>query len=366
MKQKSLLFTLCVLGASCLQIVDADHPYQPRATEATGGMAGAGGTSNTGGTGGMPKVECTVDGDCDDKNPCTTETCTPNHLCVPTSVADGPVGTQQPGDCHSITCLAGKLDSVIDAMDVLNDLNPCTADTCVNGNPMSMAEMDGKMCSLGGNAGICKMGTCEITCQPGTTKCDDMNPCTTDGCDAMTGKCTTTNLDGVPPPGVADSPTDCKKHVCMAGQDTLVDANSEMPDDGKECTTDACMGGIPTFTPKPQNSTCTQGGGTTCDALGNCQKGLGLACAMSVECLSGMCVDGVCCDTVCDTPCHSCNVMGSIGTCLEDPLYTMDCQPNYVCSSDGLCKKANGQMCAVSGECASYKCVGSAMKFCMP
>lgn len=35
------------------------------------------------------------------------------------------------------------LTDVIDMMDVHDDLNPCTADTRVNGAPMSTAEYDG-------------------------------------------------------------------------------------------------------------------------------------------------------------------------------------------------------------------------------
>ncbi len=82
--------------------------------------------------------ECTVDADCDDRNPCTTDACDPaTGACVNTAV-----------DC--------------------DDRNPCTTDAC---DPAT--------------------GACVNT----AVDCDDQNPCTTDACDRATGACVNTAVD---------------------------------------------------------------------------------------------------------------------------------------------------------------------------
>jgi hypothetical protein len=42
----------------------------------------------------------------------------------------------------------------------------------------------------------------------------------------------------------------------------------------------------------------------------------GLPCIDNADCISGNCVDDVCCNTVCNLPGQTCDMEGSVGTCL--------------------------------------------------
>jgi MYXO-CTERM domain-containing protein len=123
---------------------------------------------------------CNADGDCDDKDPCTTDKCS------------GPGGT-----CQMPAPIMGccKVDADCD------DKNACTKDTC----PMA-----GGMCAQAKIMGCCNAAG----------DCDDMNACTSDKCSGPGGMCASTPIMGC-----------CK-----------VDADC---DDKNPCTTDTCgMGGV--------------------------------------------------------------------------------------------------------------------------
>ncbi len=64
---------------------------------------------------------------------------------------------------------------------------------------------------------------------------------------------------------------DCQLNVCNgACSTTNVPDNSDLPDDGNQCTTDLCTGGVPSHGFEPVGTVCTQNGGSMCDGLGNC------------------------------------------------------------------------------------------------
>src|SRR5690606_29993232 len=50
-----------------------------------------------------------------------------------------------------------------------------------------------------------------------------------------------------------DEPGNCKATVCTAGQPGFVADDLDLPDDGVECTIDACEQGTPKFTALPTN-----------------------------------------------------------------------------------------------------------------
>src|SRR5206468_3316731 len=116
---------------------------------------------------------------CDDSNPCTTDTCDGLGGCLHAAVTNGTAcsdGNPCNGNetCQAGTCTAGPGP-------ICNDNNPCTADSCdtllgcrnvavINGTPCS----DGDACN-GGET--CQTGVCI----PGTApNCNDNNPCTAD------------------------------------------------------------------------------------------------------------------------------------------------------------------------------------------
>jgi hypothetical protein len=76
----------------------------------------------------------------------------------------------------------------------------------------------------------------------------------------------------------------------------------------------------------------------------------GASCSSKETCQSGSCSQGVCCDTTCAF-CHSCNLPGSIGTCIVAPLGTdplNDCEPG----DPAMCIRS-GQ-CDGKGSCGPY------------
>jgi hypothetical protein len=131
--------------------------------------------------------------------------------------------------------------------------------------------------------------------------CDDQNPCTEDAC--TDGACVST-------PGadrLLDDPTpgDCETDACEAGE--LVDAplDTDIRDDGQDCTIDSCEDGHAVHTLKPDDTPCTVGGE------------------------AGFCSGGVCAGVECDeqTPCpddgnpcteDSCDLVA--GECVFAPL----------------------------------------------
>ena len=143
---------------------------------------------------GTPAIACVEDGDCDDCNVCTTDTCDQVLGCTSTAIP-GCDPCASAGDCA--------------------DGNPCTDDVCdcgacqnppvINGTPC----LDGFVCN---GTEVCLDGMC----MPGTYPClSDFNLCTFDYCSEETMACEHEPLTG----------TAC--------------------DDGDACTTvDACLDGV--------------------------------------------------------------------------------------------------------------------------
>ncbi len=136
---------------------------------------------------------CKVDGDCNDNDPCSTDTCTVatgkcTHAAAAAGVACDDGNACTTGEkCNTSACVPGVAV-------VCNDNNPCTDDSCdvVLGcvyTPNKLACDDANACTVGD---VCAAGKCV----PGTAKnCDDTNSCTTDSCVPASG-CKNTVLAG--------------------------------------------------------------------------------------------------------------------------------------------------------------------------
>ncbi|MEY3013504.1 MAG: hypothetical protein RIT45_2239, partial [Pseudomonadota bacterium] len=159
---------------------------------------------------GANNCECKTDADCkDDGNLCNGTLVCQSNKCVTDPAT---VVVCDPG--ADTGCLVATCDPKT------GDCSP----TAVNeGKPCG----DGNACTLGNTCakGVCADGS--------TAKCDDGDACTTDACDAKTGACSTTPIEG-----------------CV----TCVDVSA--CDDKDPCTADACKGGL-----------CTH------DAIAGCSKG---------------------------------------------------------------------------------------------
>ncbi|MES1177064.1 MAG: hypothetical protein ABUL62_22270 [Myxococcales bacterium] len=186
------------------------------------------GTSNgVCGKGGIARAACT------DTNPCTTDSCTTGVCTHPaaapgTTCADGnPCNGAE--TCTGTVCTPGTLLSC-------DDQKPCTDDSCNPATGCEHKDNDSNTCSDGNDCSTgdhCAAGVCMPTSGP---NCNDMNPCTSDGCDVATGKCQNEKL--------ADTAKCDTGNKCLQGQ-TCTDGKcgGGTPldcDDGKTCTTDSC------------------------------------------------------------------------------------------------------------------------------
>ncbi len=94
-----------------------------------------------------------------------------------------------------------------------------------------------------------------------------------------------------------------------------------------------------------------------CAADGVClsKKPLGGHCESDKECINKQCVDGVCCENRCQETCMSCNIPGSLGSCLFTPMGQEDdenCRDIAVCSGNNL---ALGHLaCDGHGWCSQF------------
>jgi hypothetical protein len=146
-------------------------------------------------------------------------------------------------DCIKQVCRGGNEVNEPDDTEVPDDKNPCTLDSCAAGSPQHTATAGA--CMLGGKAGSCVMGKCEIACTD-AKDCNDDNKCTTDTCNGTTKTCDFTNDDAL------------------------------SPDDMNPCTTDTCKDGKESHVPNV---------GATCGTSGTCDKnGVCIGCAQDADC----------------------------------------------------------------------------------
>ncbi|MEP7124268.1 MAG: Ig-like domain-containing protein, partial [Byssovorax sp.] len=117
----------------------------------------------------------------------------------------------------------------------------------------------GTVCSAGGACVQCNAAT---QC-PGTdTECHTRT-CGGNTCGA--------NNPAAGTPTSAQTTGDCQKNQCD-GAGNIVSAadNTDVPNDGLQCTSDLCTAGVPSNPPLALNTSCSQAGGTVCDGNGSC------------------------------------------------------------------------------------------------
>lgn len=165
---------------------------------------------------------------CSDGNVCTTDSCNPATGCVYTNntapCSDGSMCTT--GDtCSNGVCVAGSPLNC-------NDSNPCTSDSCnvttgcVHSNNTAPCN-DGNACTT---SDVCSSGVCTGGV---TLNCSDSNPCTDDSCNLASG-CVHTNNTAPCSDGNACTTSDtCSAGTCAGGQPLVCN-------DGSSCTTDTC------------------------------------------------------------------------------------------------------------------------------
>lgn len=209
---------------------------------------------------------CAVDGDCNDSNPCTDDTCA-SGTCVftndNTNTCDdslycngvetcsagvcGHAGDPCTPPCETCTEATDSCDVTLDA-----DSDGGISDACVGGTDCNDADPDINAAAIEGPAavGSCTDGKdndCDLTtdgadagCASGDecndpTDCDDDDACTTETC--VAGACGHVAV-------VCDDSNGCTDDSCVSLTGCIYANNTAACDDGLYCTDpDACSGG---------------------------------------------------------------------------------------------------------------------------
>lgn len=331
-------------------------------------------------------------GQCDDKNPCTKNTCTPELGCQFTSAA-GPCDDQNLctiGD----QCVAGKCAGVALGLLDCDDDNPCTDDACLAAagcthTPNNALCDDGKVCTSGDHCNAAKCMSDQVVCACADTEdCDDGNACTLDQCVTDQGcehvkqvLATCDDADACTSGDVCAVDGGCRgtKVDCADGNPCTIESCSStigcvallVPgtpcNDGNACTFgDLCIGGQCNGTAK----TCDDGNECTIDLCdpktGGCQHedAVGAPCQDDeIACTIDQCAGGACKHTGISP--GSCLIGGA---CLADGL-PHPADPCLACQSEvkntGWSQRVglpcnDGNACTVMDLCLSDgKCKGS-------
>ncbi len=278
------------------------------------------------GDGTSPPVppECTWAFDCSaPAGPCSVTTCEGGRCGTAPAAAGTVVGGGAPGDCqHDVCDGQGGVVSAADDTDLPADGNVCTKDQCSGGVPSNPAEPDRTACPQDGGS-LCSAGAC-VQCLTASDCPGSDTECSTRTC--TDGMCGVTFA----PRGTALADQvehDCKQAICDGtGSTTTAALATDVPlDDGKLCTSETCVGDVPSH-PSVANGTSCVGpnGGVLCNG-GECAQ-----CVLATDCAG---TDGECQHRQCSA--------GTCGVAFEPsgtPVSAQtagDCRQN-VCNGTGV------------------------------
>jgi hypothetical protein len=289
-------------------------------------------------------AECLVAEDCTDlpaNDDCQVRTCTAG-VCGQDFIAQGTeVTLQDAGDCELTVCNgAGETEQVADDDDLPNDNNDCTTDTCNLGDPEFTPVVEGTTCT----GGVCDDAAECVGClEPADCGADTF--CLTRTC-SKDNVCGVINTDaGTPLPAADQTAGNCQEVQCdgEGSPESVADDDDLPPEDGNDCTSQACAAGTPAFPNVPINSTCDDNGGAFCTAVGTC-----------VECnVTGQCpLPGSCQVAVCNM--NDCGTMPAVmGTSCNDNVF---CNGLDSCGPAANCLAGNTDPCMPQqgdGDCNS-------------
>jgi hypothetical protein len=298
--------------------------------------------------------------DCGDGNPCTGDECDEVQGCVNEVLEGAPCddGNFCTADDH---CGGGGDCAGTPA--ACNDDNPCTFDSCTPETGCVHQWLDEGACNDGN--GCTQNDACSAgVCTGQTVDCDDGDPCTFDSCQEPLGTCISQPEDGLPcDDGNPCTGGDfCEAGLCQPGQD------GPACDDGNPCTQDSCTveQGCK-YTPTAgtncnDNNQCTSS--DKCNSNGVC-VGTALVCQDSNPCTVDGCDENSGCtfevavNQACDdaNPCTDNDKCSSGGLCNGIPKNCDDANP---CTDDGCDLLAgciytglSGQLCNDNDACTS-------------
>ncbi len=236
-------------------------------------------------------VGCDDAAQCGSDTDCVTFSCSQGECGSTNAPAGTPTSTQVAGDCQTSQCDgSGGVLTVDDNSDLPVDNQECTQDLCSAGTPSNPPEPVGTACGVSpeqcDGTGSCVECLGPADCPGVDTECQQ-RACTL-------GVCGFTFTAANTPLG-SQTPFDCQEEVCDgAGGETTIDDDTDLPDDGNDCTMDVCTGGVPSNPDEPQGTAC--GMNLTCDGSGNCVGCLQPSdCGQDTECVTFTCsVAGTC------------------------------------------------------------------------
>jgi hypothetical protein len=168
---------------------------------------------------------------CDDGDPCTVDACDPatgDCVVAPKSCDDGNPCTNDLCDPATGTCLRSF------ASGGCEDGNLCTENDICDGGRCVAGTASGVSCHHAGN--LCGVGRCFGSFCIVDSACDDLNPCTADSCvDPSVGTCVHSSLEGLT---CEDDDRCTTGEICTDG--TCGGGVPQSCDDGVDCTVDSC------------------------------------------------------------------------------------------------------------------------------
>ena len=317
--------------------------------------------------------------DCDDGNPCTTDSCVENQGCENTPLGDKTEPACDDGNpCTENVCISGECKNPLKDLEELvvkdclcdNDeaCEPLEDDNLCNGTLVCDTEADIPTCVVDEETVV----TCSLpeevapecntpVCVPATGDCgvgyinedgicDDGDACTQgDKCDQ--GAC---NSNGTV---TCDDSNGCTDDTCEPLSGCVFSSNEDMCDDGEDCTwQDQCSegmcAGIPYLCDAPGQ--CEIAEGAVCNGDGMCtyssapMDGLPCddesACNVGEACADGACVGGEDLDCDDENPCTDDSCLPASG-CVH--VYnTEPCSDNDLCTTGDHCNNGN---CVTTG-----------------
>ena len=184
--------------------------------------------------------------DCDDANPCTSDSCNPVTGCR--NIANDDNSCDDDDECTTdacvnAVCVGSPIEGCVSCTTAENcdDDNPCTLDRCTAGVCEYVASNapcdDGDACTDGDSCGgdVC-VGSAIPGCCETDEDCNDNDPCSRDACSR--GVCVRTQIDGCIPCTSDEDCHDgnvCTDNSCDAGVCVTV-VNGSLCDDENPCT----------------------------------------------------------------------------------------------------------------------------------
>ncbi len=327
---------------------------------------------------------CTTNGDCNDSNPCTSDSCNAGS-CVNANVANGTACSDDGNTCTTDTCTNGVCQHSPNT-NLCSDGNACTSNdrctagactgtplTCNDNNPCTNDTCNAGVCQFVNNTNTCNDGNdcttndrCALGVCAGTAMtCNDNNPCTNDSCTA--GVCQYVNNTNTCNDGSTCTSNDrCTNGVCTGTGMTCNDNNP--------CTTDTCNAGVCQFV----NNTNTCNDGNACTSNDRCAAGVcagtGLTCNDNNPCTNDTCNAGVCQYVNNTNTCNDGNTCTSNDRCTNGVCTGtgMTCNDNNPCTTDscsaGVCQYVNntnscndGNACTSNDRCTNGVCLGTGL-----